>query len=534
MVAFILVISGFAGLSLTVLSIPRTGPGWDSVELTAFEHELPYEFKSDSFEAALTEESPWCEGCENRGALTERLARSLVVGVYGTSSGAKNYSIELIRWQQVLLAVYFALSGSFVALAIYAQSRSKIASAFTFATYFTAPLLAGHAVMNTKDSPVASGIAMLVAGYIFQVAGKGPFQQRFLAVALMAVGITIAIGTRPSAALIIIVLLLTLEFGRHLSWFIGRPRPDHTIPKIFSNVPIHVTAFLISWVILRETNPYARVGFIEWIAHAILFESKFPWNGDVRVWGQVYPASDLPWFYLPSYLLLETPLVPIIVCAIALMIVPWKVKKITSTLQTNWLLFSLFVFTLGVPVGIILLGSTLYDRSRHLLFLWVLIAVILGLVAAAVGKIIPPRGILRSTLTLFALLTTTSNLVAIAQWWPYHYAFLNGLSTFFSDSGLETDYWAVSAHEGVIRLRESVGSPVAVIPTDTTSWYVGGKLATKFEAGELADRDRYGIYVVNRGERFTFPETCLQNFVIERRGVLLGTGFVCINGEETK
>jgi hypothetical protein len=123
-------------------------------------------------------------------------------------------------------------------------------------------------------------------------------------------------------------------------------------------------------------------------------------------------------------------------------------------------------------------------------------------------------------------------------WVPYSYAFLNVMGRAAGGAAaFETDFWGLSAREGVQRLNAAGFAVVSVGPKNTgLPW---GSIQAKtglpwdsdhdFTPYARPDADAYYAF-----ERFATyeasgrnPEGCVPLFVVAREGVVLGRAWSC-------
>lgn len=122
---------------------------------------------------------------------------------------------------------------------------------------------------------------------------------------------------------------------------------------------------IAQWVIVTMATvwlgtlvwPWAAADPLRNLVKALVAFGDFDWNGLVLFDGQMLPAKDLPWTYLPAWLLITTPLV-VLVGGIFYFI---SIRQ----LQRSWVLLAVTAVPL---LWAIASGATVYDGIRHFLF----------------------------------------------------------------------------------------------------------------------------------------------------------------------
>ena len=113
--------------------------------------------------------------------------------------------------------------------------------------------------------------------------------------------------------------------------------------------------------------PYAHLGIISKPMEALKIMSNFFVNIGMLYDGKKILSNQVPWYYIPRYIMYTAPLVVLIGFALGLISIPAFFRK-----NKNLLIFSLLVlFTIAFPVAYaIYKKSSLYDGWRHFLFIY--------------------------------------------------------------------------------------------------------------------------------------------------------------------
>jgi hypothetical protein len=340
--------------------------------------------------------------------------------------------------------------------------------------------------------------------------------------AIAAIGGALALGTRAGSFLLIVGLpvgfLAVLAIAQ-----IRLRDPRRLLPVVCAGASAVGFALLGVWL----TNPFARIDLPTWLLDSYQISKQYIWVGIIRTNGADVPSENLPWWYAPSWLLAQLPLLTIAAiamgvffCVCSLAGRRWGVGRGAMLALTP-----LLVQGVVLPVGIVATGSVLYDGIRHLLFMFP------GLVAmAAVGIASLQRGLPRSGRRAWlapavAGLVVAGSLFATVRWFPYMYAYINPVAGWdTSQRNWELDYWGVTAREGVERLREAGLTPVGVVPASEPSRPFGGVTG---EEADAASPTRSGRYAFLRWDAHLQEQWCARTFTIERDGHVLGEGGYC-------
>lgn len=509
---------GILGALVAVLSIGRAGIGWDApvdaralLEVRAIPPDATLAAAYDAVQSTS----------EFYGILIPQLAEAAHQLITGSSGALEPWNLTTYRWQSGVTLTLAIAAAAALGVAVKVALRSPIAGAFTWALTMTTPLYVGMSHMNFKDMPVAAGVTLVSSGLMLAYAARSTAARWVAGTTLMAVGAIVALATRPGAwplllglALGSLVLVGVVELWR------GSVR--HLAPAALGGL----IAAVVALVFLRATNPFAQIDLMTWLMDAFTVMRQYPWSGVTRAGGQDFSAGDLPWWYVPGWLVVQAPVLTTLAAA-------WSVVAVAASLAgTRWsvprrsLVRMTPVALQGVllPLGIVLAGSVLYDGLRHLLFMVPALIALIAIGIAALEGASWPRARWQVAVTALASVgVVTASLFATLRWMPYSYAFINPVAGSLSSEGSwELDYWGVSAIEGVRMLQEQGLAVVAVEPTLMTSDMVGA--VWRDQAREQAP-DGYGLFVFRRGDASI--GTCEPLFTIQRDGQVLGQGARC-------
>lgn len=172
----------------------------------------------------------------------------------------------------------------------------------------------------------------------------------------------------------------------------------------------------VSLLFMAATWPYLAHGFFPRFFELLGAASRFPWTGNFLFNGRMVSATDLPWTYLPLWLLVSTPLFILFFLAA----IPFVVKKFP---QNRMLVF--FALALAVNLALVFLFKpVVYLGMRHFLYLLPILALL-----AALSSCEFLLNIRNRTAFWAVSLLVLANMVVVAghmaRLHPYEYVYFN-------------------------------------------------------------------------------------------------------------
>ena len=299
------------------------------------------------------------------------------------------------------------------------------------------PRIFAHAFFNSKDVPFLA--ALLIALYAVSAAFE---RKRVYLFILAGAACGFATGIRTMG------LLLTLLTGIFLlrDLFVARGAGRRQALRNMLVFGFSTLLMLyISWPALWH-HP------LQSLSYTVLRLSRYTaWGGSLLFNGQSYPASALPWYYIPEWFFISTPICWLVLGFAGIVLGCRRLisRPLVSldSLKARMLLICAACFALPV-LAVILLKSVLYDDWRHLYFIYPPF-VMLGLYA--LEQIATRRR--GKTILLAAcgvqILATTAFMVSAH---PLQQVYFNALaphSPEYLRKHFDYDYWGVSYGEGL-------------------------------------------------------------------------------------
>ena len=358
---------------------------------------------------------------------------------------------EVYLFRHFLNFIFFCLGAMALASIIRKRFESWYLPLIGFLLFITHPRIFAESFYNSKDMIV---MVFFVFSFYFYLRFVQEGKYRFII--FLALFSAITFNIRPIGLLI-----------PFLAWVILGPQLFmHSLPrtnrkKTLISLLILTASFLFfTWL----TNPYL---WSDPFGRAYATISKFlqydvsHTAGHVLFLGRFIPTNQLPWYYLPLWIGITTPVVHLFLFLAGILILVIKLPVRNSPGFTSFnTSMDLFIFGwMLIPVVIaVSFHSTMYDGWRHFYFLWP--AFIYAAIAGAKSLIhylnrrILPRfwGILSLIGVLVVFETMT--VIDMIRSHPYQYCYFNPLAPAPSRN-FELDYWGLSYHDALVYLTHT-------------------------------------------------------------------------------
>lgn len=331
------------------------------------------------------------------------------------------------------------------------------------------PRIFAHSFYNSKDIPFLALFIISIYTLIRYLNNKTWYNAIFHAIAC-AFLIDIRI-------LGIIVPLFTYYF--FIADLLMVKDPKIKTPKAILSFIIYIT-LLISCIILfwptLWTGPFHN--FIE----AYKSMRGYLWPGSVLYIGNFINSMNLPWHYIPVWIVISTPILYTAGFTIGCFITIKLLLKnpIQSYIkQRNDYIFILWFF---MPLAtVILLKSTLYDAWRHMFFIYpaFLILSLTGLISSFNFIKIKLKGPGFKIISTVFILIIASSLIYTAQFMiryhPYQNVYFNplaGRDMKVIKNNFELDYWGLSYREALEYILENdKGETIKIYVTEGVGFF---------------------------------------------------------------
>ena len=320
----------------------------------------------------------------------------------------------------------------------------------------------------------------------------------------------VALNTRP-AALIIPVGTVTVLLAEQL--FTKPPdyrRLIHAAVYLPGTALLAVAFFPFLW----ERTGDRATGTVTEMAH-------YDWGGDVLFFGRLIPADALPWYYLPAWVGITTPLVYLVLIILGIGLVAWRTfpRLFTATLYRDlYREYDLIQWMLALApvILVIAINSTLYHGWRHLYFIYPSLVYLLVVAYSELERRYPR--VLRGALA-FGIVLTAFTMVRMH---PHQQVYFNQLIRGkYTLQRFDMDYYGSGFRDALVQLADEIPEGetravlchiwpcidnIAALPPDVknkirleTKWHLADYVATNY--GYTGEREA----IPYRGEYFQDP-----------------------------
>lgn len=317
------------------------------------------------------------------------------------------------------------------------------------------PRLFGHSFNNPKDIPFATFYIIAIYHIILLLKELPEFKVRRIIFLVLAIAVSIAI--RVSGLLLIFYLFLSV----FIYWLIPAVKDRFATNQIKKGLRLATYIFgigIISYFATAmfwpymQTNILAPIIVLNKVSNFEVFNSFELFNGRwINAW-------EIPWFYIPKWILITLPLS--VLTGLFIIILPYFQKRINIK-SLNLLQLSFLLFTIIFPVlFIIVKGSNVYNGVRHMLFVFPPIIVCSALGWDYLLKILKPTVFYFSSVAILVLFLFQPFVWMISNH-PYQSMYFSPLigGNDGAFKTYETDYWGVSTKEAIKWINDSCEVP---------------------------------------------------------------------------
>jgi hypothetical protein len=516
MIYFFLIALGLSSQLAAFIQISNTGINWDSVfDLNAAYVNLNLDQNVtlvDAYDAIpLTSEF--------YGTFLYNLSNWVSLLFTSKPFELKDQSLDNFHFLQSVSFFCTFISILIMSLVLRKIFSSDLLALLYFVIASTSPSWLGMAQVNTKDMPFAAGVTILSAGVMLFLKYFESRKNLFIALLLILVGSSISLGTRVGGLLIVLAVII----WPLILFILVKRNFALSIRVLISSLIFLIILFVSIYLFLSLTNPLARIDFKSWIIDAFWITKSFPSVQPVRALGVDLLSDQLPFWYIPSWIFAQLPLL------MGLVIIPGAYLIVNRIIQYRDIQLFLTTFILSihglfVPITISALQINMYNGIRHIYFIFPFIFFIIAFTFYSLIKKRESIPFYRNAYIYIFLLLVLLNLSASVRWSPYSYAFINPIAGFSNDRTWDLDYWGVSGVEGVTKVRQLTGINEVVVMPDSSSTYPVNSISSS----SLTDLGQpYGIYVYIHWNHKILKENCDILFEIKRDNQTLGMGGVC-------
>ena len=223
------------------------------------------------------------------------------------------------------------------------------------------PFFVGHHFINSKDGPFAVGYLWCL-WYLAHLVRALPYVPPNVTTKLgIALGLTL--GVRVGGVLILPVIALGIAWPL---WKAAAEKKLAAKAAAWTAVRIGLTVGVLAYLVMLAFWPAAQLRPIAQPLEALRAASKFAWGGDVRFFGELVPAVELPSTYSPYLFFLQMPEVILLGLIAGLLLLPMACRRLA---RNGGFLMVLLALAGTLPlVAVLLTKPVLFDKARHFLF----------------------------------------------------------------------------------------------------------------------------------------------------------------------
>lgn len=343
--------------------------------------------------------------------------------------------------RHLLNALYGLLAMLFAALAA-KQITSWRGAFFALIIIFCSPVFFAHSMNNPTDIPFAAGSAMALY-YLIKILQQLP-KPALSHLVLCGAGIGMAIGSRVGG--IIWYAYVGLFLG--ISWLlvVKKEGMPSTMKLIWPYARILLLIVIIGHLVGISLWPFAQQQpFTNW--YEALKKSTegayFTFNHELFEGARMYMAN-VPWYYLPKFIFINTPEVVWVGIALVLSLL-WVLKRNYK----NWYAIGVVIFVAVFPISYAEVQSMYYYNGwRHYLFVYPPIAILAACGWDGLGALT------KNKISSYASLAGILLLCALPAFWmiqnhPNECVYFNAVSggTKAAYGKYEMDYYSNSCRE---------------------------------------------------------------------------------------
>jgi len=313
----------------------------------------------------------------------------------------------------------------------------------------------GQMFNNPKDIPFAVG-GVWATYYMVRILPALPRPPLGLLIK-MGLAIGLALGVRVGGLLFLCYLGLLLALSAAWQGVAARRLGVMVAAGATSLWRVLLPVAGVAFAVMLVFWPWAQHDPIGHSLRALAFFSHETFPFDTLFDGRFVPAADLPWEYLPTYILLALPeLVLVLLAAAAALAMVGLLRSGRRQQRETVLGLLLLGFTIVFPVAYaIAIKAVLFDGMRHFIFVLPPIAVAAALVAdrALTGlAALPYRQPIYAALGLYGVAHVATMVMLHPDQYVYYNAFVDGVDG--AQRKFKLDYWANSYAEAVHGLED--------------------------------------------------------------------------------
>ena len=344
-------------------------------------------------------------------------------------------SRDIYLSRHLLTHLLFLAGGFFAWLLAYRLFGSRIIALFAMLLFLLHPRLYAHSFFNTKDPTFLS--ALMIALYLTHRAFR---RESVWAFALCGAGVGLLANIRIIGLMLIPAVLGMLALDAIRA---ARREGRRELANAGAFAAAFAVVFYAAWPLLWQ-DPLN-------LTDALRTMSQHPSHLPTLFRGETVRWPDIPWDYIPTWILITTPPVALIFAAIGIAylarLCAVRPRDALANSRARFGLLALACLTLPIILAVAL-NANLYSDWRQMYFLYAPLCVLAAFGLRALADI--PRPNLRAAAFAAAALGIVATAVQMVHLHPHQNVYFNSL---VDKSGLAgrwaMDYWRVSRKEAL-------------------------------------------------------------------------------------
>lgn len=292
----------------------------------------------------------------------------------GTASGLSEAMPSVNEWslRHFWNSIFGAVAMIFAGL-VAMELLGWQAGIITLVFMIFSPRFFGESMNNPKDITMATGYLI---SYFFIIRFLKQLPKPKIGIAIgLGVAIGVALGIRIGGLLLIPYFLM---FYGLAMWGIYGFGTLFDFSKFKENVwpsfKYVILATVLGFALGMLFWPYGLISPLAHTKETLGISEKFPAQISMLFDGAKIQSTEIPWYYIPKWLYITTPLFGLVGLLASFALVPYFKRN------GKLLLLSFVYFTLAFPVFyIIYKKAVLYDGMRHMYFVYPSIIILAGL-----------------------------------------------------------------------------------------------------------------------------------------------------------
>lgn len=436
-------------------------------------------------------------------------------------------SYDAYYLKHFLTFTFFFLSSIIFYKLIVSRFKNKIFAIILTSFFIMSPRIFAESFYNCKDI-IFMSLSVISLYYAFKYLEKQNLNN------IIIFSLFAALSTQ------IRIMGIFLFFLFLLVWFLQTLEEKDFFKKNFVHL---ISLIFFYFLFLYCFWPYLWGSPFENFFKAFKIFSNYSWGSYVYYFGEYIKASNIPWHYVPVWIIITTPLVYLIVFFLGLIktLSSFSINLLNISENNNkrlWQgtnekkdLFLLLYLLLPIFI-IIILNSTLYGGWRHLYFIYpgIIYFIAVGVEFIFKSKI---KKNYKSLFIFILLMGLTYNLVNLIKLHPYQNIYFNAMVEKKANKLFPIDYWGLANLEALKFVADLDKENLKTIrPASFTPLNFSKKLI-KFDKGNIKitgtenlDQDYiFTNFYYERDPKFTekyfIPQNYKKIFSIKRGNIII-------------